>query len=122
MQRFHDSPPKLWVLASFGELSHAKYMIVRQSSEVFDTQWNSLRAKKSSTPAPMFWYWKLVLNAGHLHTFTLSHWKDSPAGAACLRNVAAMLRDKAKRGNVSIDGKALGGGALDNRAPIWYNT
>ena len=27
--------------------------------------------------------------------------------SACLRNVAAMLRDKAKRGNVSIDGKAL---------------
>ncbi len=64
-----------------------------------------------SAPAPVSagggWRWKLVLTVdafAHLHTCTLER---KPAGAACLRNVSGILRDKARKGSVSIDGKAL---------------
>ena len=49
----------------------------------------------------------LETGAGGLHTFRLAHSKDSPAGAACLRNVAGIAAANAGGGVVAIDGKAV---------------
>lgn len=42
-----------------------------------------------------------------MHACTFAHSKESPAGAACLRNVAAIAAANAGGGVVAIDGKAL---------------
>ena len=49
----------------------------------------------------------LGTGAGGLHTCTFAHSKDSPAGAACLRNVAGIAAANAGGGVVAIDGKAV---------------